>query len=74
MATRQQRLDAFVHEGDPPAEEPFDLLCGDHVGTFAIPFLVDGLATIGKYGNGRARSSHGDWAGDGGGKRVKSKL
>jgi hypothetical protein len=38
MATRQQRLDAFVHEGDPPADQPLELLCEDHVGTYVIPF------------------------------------
>jgi len=39
MATRQQRLDAFVHEGDPPVDRPLELLCEDHVGTYVIPFL-----------------------------------
>lgn len=39
MATRQQRLDAFNHEGTPPAGRPFELLCQDHVGTYVIPFL-----------------------------------
>lgn len=39
MATRQQRLDAFVHDGDPPTDRPLELLCEDHVGTYVIPFL-----------------------------------
>ncbi|MGB7079981.1 MAG: hypothetical protein WBD53_22605 [Xanthobacteraceae bacterium] len=39
MATRQARLDAFTHDGDPPAEEPLELLCEDHVGTYVVPFL-----------------------------------
>ncbi len=39
MATRQQRLDAFVHDGEPPAHEPLELLCEDHVGTYVLPFL-----------------------------------
>lgn len=39
MATRQQRLDAFNHEGVPPADQSFELLCEDHVGTYVIPFL-----------------------------------
>ena len=39
MATRQQRIDAFVHEGDPPADWPLELLCEDHIGTYVIPFL-----------------------------------
>jgi hypothetical protein len=38
MATRQQRLNAFVHEGDPPLDQPLELLCEDHVGTYVIPF------------------------------------
>jgi hypothetical protein len=39
MATRQERIDAFTHEGVPPAEKPLELLCEDHVGTYVIPFL-----------------------------------
>ena len=37
MATRQQRLDAFLH-GAPPIDRPLELLCEDHVGTYVIPF------------------------------------
>jgi hypothetical protein len=29
----------FIHEGDPPADQPLELLCEDHVGTYVIPFL-----------------------------------
>jgi len=39
MATRQERIDAFTHEGVPPADQPLELLCEDHVGTYVIPFL-----------------------------------
>jgi hypothetical protein len=39
MATRQERIGAFTHEGVPPAEQPFELLCEDHVGTYVVPFL-----------------------------------
>jgi hypothetical protein len=39
MATRQQRLDAFAHDGEPPLHEPLELLCEDHVGTYVLPFL-----------------------------------
>ncbi len=39
MATRQARLDAFIHDGVPPADQPLELLCEDHVGTYVIPFL-----------------------------------
>jgi hypothetical protein len=38
MATRQKRIDAFTHEGEPPADQPLELLCEDHVGTYVIPF------------------------------------
>jgi hypothetical protein len=39
MATRQERLDAFTHDGDPAADRAFELLCEDHVGTYVLPFL-----------------------------------
>jgi hypothetical protein len=39
MATRQERIDEFSHDGTPPADQPFELLCEDHVGTYVIPFL-----------------------------------
>jgi hypothetical protein len=39
MATRQERIDAFTHERVPPADQPLELLCEDHVGTYVVPFL-----------------------------------
>jgi hypothetical protein len=39
MATRQERLADFAHEGDPPVDRPLELLCEDHVGTYVVPFL-----------------------------------
>jgi hypothetical protein len=39
MAARQERIDAFSHGGSPPADEPLELLCEDHIGTYVIPFL-----------------------------------
>jgi hypothetical protein len=39
MATRQERIDDFDHEGSPPTDEPLEILCEDHVGTYVIPFL-----------------------------------
>ena len=39
MATRQERIDDFAHDGEPPADQPLELLCEDHVGTYVIPFL-----------------------------------
>jgi hypothetical protein len=45
MATRQQRIDAFIHEGEPPADQLLEVLCEDHVGTHSC---VDGEAVIGE--------------------------
>ena len=39
MTTRQQRIDAFIHEGDPSRDQLLELLCEDHVGTYVVPFL-----------------------------------
>jgi hypothetical protein len=39
MATWQERINAFAHEGSPPADEPDEILCEDHVGTYVLPFL-----------------------------------
>jgi len=39
MATRQERIDAFNHEESPPTDQPLEILCEDHVGTYVIPFL-----------------------------------
>src|SRR5436190_17098323 len=39
MAARQERINAFIHEGSPPADQPLEILCEDHVGTYVIPFL-----------------------------------
>jgi hypothetical protein len=38
MATRQARIDAFIHDGEPPADQPLELPCEDHFGTYVIPF------------------------------------
>ena len=37
--TRQERIDAFVHEGTPPAVPTTGNLCEDHIGKYVIPFL-----------------------------------
>jgi hypothetical protein len=58
MATRQQRLDAFVHEGEPPADRRLELLCEDHVGTYVLPFLC--------------RLSSGDWESVETGERIEA--
>jgi hypothetical protein len=28
-----------IYEGSPPTDEPLEVLCEDHVGTYVIPFL-----------------------------------
>ena len=38
IAARQQRLAAFPGEGKPPADQACELLCEDHVGTYALPY------------------------------------
>jgi hypothetical protein len=38
MATWQARIDEFDHEGSPPQDQPLEILCEDHVGTYVIPF------------------------------------
>jgi hypothetical protein len=37
MATRDYRLGEF-EQGGPPSGEPLELLCEDHVGTYALPY------------------------------------
>src|SRR5262249_13755984 len=32
MATPQERIGSFTHQGVPPADQPLELLCEDHVG------------------------------------------
>ena len=39
MATRQERLDAFTTEGEPPTGEQLEVLCEDHNGTYVLPYL-----------------------------------
>jgi hypothetical protein len=44
MATREYRLSEF-NTGTPPANQPFELLCEDHRGTYTLPFAcrwIDG--------------------------------
>ncbi|RAI42535.1 hypothetical protein CH341_19060 [Rhodoplanes roseus] len=38
MASRQHRLDAFPGEGVPPPGAACELLCEDHIGTYALPY------------------------------------
>ena len=58
MATRQQRIDAFIHDGEPPVDQPLEILCEDHVGTYVVPFLC--------------RWSSGDWKNAETGDRIEA--
>jgi hypothetical protein len=37
MATREHRMAEFSN-AEPPANQPLELLCEDHCGTYVIPF------------------------------------
>jgi hypothetical protein len=39
VTSREERIDAFVHQGEPPAGECLELLCEGHNGTYVLPFL-----------------------------------
>jgi len=39
VVTRQERINDFDHEGTPPADQPLQILCEDHAGTYVVPFL-----------------------------------
>ena len=39
IAQRQERIDAFDHEESPPLDQPLEILCEGHLGTYVIPFL-----------------------------------
>jgi hypothetical protein len=60
MATRQQRMDTFVHEGEPPVDLLVELLCEDHVGTHVVPFLC--------------QWSSGDWKNVATGERIEATV
>ena len=38
LTTCQERIDDFIHEGSPPNDQPLQILCEDHVGTYVILF------------------------------------
>ena len=45
MATREKRLAEFDGNGEPPPDQPVQVLCEDHSGTYQLPFacrLIDG--------------------------------
>jgi hypothetical protein len=45
MATRERRLAEFDGYGEPPPDQPVQVLCEDHSGTYQLPFacrFVDG--------------------------------
>jgi|GEM_PF-406911 len=45
MVTRERRLAEFNGNGEPPTDQPVQVLCEDHSGTYQLPFAcrwVDG--------------------------------
>jgi hypothetical protein len=45
MATRERRLAEFNGDGEPPPDQPVQVLCEDHSGTYQLPFpcyCIDG--------------------------------
>ena len=45
MATREKRLAQFDGSGEPPPDQPVEVLCEDHSGTYQLPFAcrwIDG--------------------------------
>ena len=45
MATREKRLAQFDGNGEPPPDQPVEVLCEDHSGTYQLPFAcrwIDG--------------------------------
>ena len=38
MATRERRLSEFDGYGEPPPDQPVQVLCEDHSGTYQLPF------------------------------------
>ena len=45
MATRERRLAEFNGNGEPPPDQPVQVLCEDHSGTYQLPFacrFIDG--------------------------------
>jgi hypothetical protein len=38
MATREQRLAQFDGQGEPPPDQPVQVLCEDRSGTYQLPF------------------------------------
>ena len=65
MATRERRLAEFNGEGQPAPDQPVQVLCEDHSGTYQLPFpcrFIDGTwrnHRIGRRGRGdRGRLAH----------------
>ena len=56
MATREKRLAQFDGNGEPPPDQPVQVLCEDHSGTYQLPFAcrwIDGTGAIQDRRHGR---------------------
>ena len=54
MATRERRIAEFNGHGEPPPDQPVQVLCEDHSGTYQLPFacrFVDGTWHNSESGN-----------------------
>ena len=40
MATRERRLAEFNGNGEPPPDQPVQVLCEDHSGTYQLPIRL----------------------------------
>ena len=60
MATRERRLAEFNGEGEPPADQPVQVLCEDHSGTYQLPFAC--------------RFVNGEWLNDESGDAVEATV
>ncbi len=54
MATRERRLSEFDGHGAPPPDQPVQVLCEDHSGTYQLPFACRFIAGTSRDGSGGA--------------------
>ena len=55
MATREKRLAEFNGNGTPPPDQPVQVLCEDHSGTYQLPFVCRWVN--GEWRNGESGSA-----------------
>jgi hypothetical protein len=60
MAAQQERIDAFIHEGSPLTDQPLEILCEGHVGTYVTVFMPMDRGHLAKRENTPTYRSCGD--------------